>query len=146
MSYTTENCIPLSPAYMQTTDRWANTTQTSSFPWSLSVLLHFLKWPSTESRNIRSRIFVLSSGSFSVTYSNITNVLPVKDNVRLGKILQPIFYKLPFYKHYTFCFKWAHTRLHINSLLAESLKLVITTQIYRLPKQYENLISKHNHY
>lgn len=74
------------------------------FPQSLFVLLCFSKWSSTESRNIRSRIFVSSSGSFSVTYSNITNVLVLKDNVRLGKILQLIFYKLPFYKLYTFCF------------------------------------------
>lgn len=94
MSYTTENCIPLCPAYMQTIDRWANATQTSSvFP---GHSLSYSKQSSTESRNVRSRIFVSSSGSISVIYSNITNVLALKDNVCLGRILQLIFYKLFF--------------------------------------------------
>lgn len=84
--------ILLSPAYMQTTDRWANTTQTSSvFP---DHSLSYSKRSSTEARNVRSRIFVSSSGSISAMYSNIMNGLAVKDNVCLGKILQLIFYKL----------------------------------------------------
>ena len=90
---------------------YANNRQTSQhhpnkrcFPWLLSVLLRFSKRLPTESRNIRSKIFVSSSGSFSVTYSNITNVLAVKANACLSNIWQLIFYKLPFYKHYTFCF------------------------------------------
>lgn len=95
---------PLSSTYANKRQMSQQHPNKHCFPWSLSVLLCFSKWSPTESRNIRSRIFVSSSGSFSVTYSNTTNVLAVKDNVCLGKILQLSFYKLPFYKHYTFCF------------------------------------------
>lgn len=81
-------------------ERWANTTQTSSvFP---DHSPSFSKRSSTESRNLRSRIFVSSSGSISAMYSNVTNVLAVKDNMCLGKILQLSFTN-SFYKHCTFC-------------------------------------------
>ena len=135
---------PLSSMYANNRQMSQHHPNKHCFPWLLSVLLRFSERSSTESRNTRSRIFVSSSGSFSVTYSNITHVLAVKDNVCLDKILQLLFYKLRFYKHYTFCF--SDTQLHINSFVAESLKLVITTQIYPLPKQYENLVSKHKQY
>lgn len=147
MDYTpgTEKRLPpLSSIYASSRQTSQQHPNMQCFLWTLSALLCFSKRSSTESRNIRSTIFVSSSGSFPVACSNITNVLAVKDNVCLGEILQLIFLQTALFVSYTFCFN--ELILNFNSLLSESLKLIKITQIYPLPKPYENLIFKQKQY
>ena len=62
---------PLSSMYANNRQMSQHHPNKHCFPWLLSVLLRFSERSSTESRNTRSRIFVSSSGSSSVTYQTL---------------------------------------------------------------------------
>lgn len=123
MDYTTdaENCLPVSPVCASNRQMSQHHPNKQCIPQTISVLLCFSKQSSTAFRIMRSGIFVSSSGNFPFTYSNVTNVLAFKGNECLGKILQLVFYKLPFLSNVHNLLQRAYTQLWL--FLAESLTL-----------------------